>query len=264
MPKIVQNGAKFDKIARKRPHFCDFHKVCRSKRGSTMFVVLKSKKVIATLLVLIVLELCLMTYLCVSQFGAQKTSLIDFTVVIDAGHGGIDGGVVGVDGVKESTLNLAYAKELGAIFERSGFNVVYTRKTEGGLYGLPSKGFKLRDMKARKAIVDDAHPNLVISVHMNKFSASYRKGPQVFYQEGKQDGQTLANSLQRVFNDYTGNNHEAIAGDYYICREIDCPAVIVECGFLSNAEECAELQTDSHREQICGYIFSGVMLYLYN
>ena len=229
-----------------------------------MFVVLKSKNVIAVLLALVVVELCLMTYLCVNQFGARNTSLIDFTVVIDAGHGGIDGGVVGVDGVKESTLNLAYAKELGGVFERSGFNVVYTRKTEGGLYGLPSKGFKLRDMKARKAVIDDARPNLVISVHMNKFSQSYRQGPQVFYQEGKENGQVLAQSLQRVFNDYTGNSHEAIAGDYYMCREIDCPSVIVECGFLSNADECARLQTDAYREQICNYIFSGVMLYLYN
>ena len=214
-----------------------------------MFIVLKSKKVIAVLIVLVVLELCLMTYLCVTQFGARNTSLIDFTVVIDAGHGGIDGGVVGVDGVKESDLNLAYAKQLGDVFERSGFNVVYTRKSEGGLYGLPTKGFKLRDMKARKAVIDNARPNLVISVHMNKFSQSYRKGPQVFYQEGKQDGQTLAQSLQRVFNDYTGNTHEAIAGDYYVCREINCPSVIVECGFLSNAEECAQLQTASYREQ---------------
>ena len=229
-----------------------------------MFVVVKSKKVIIVLLILTVLELCLMGYLFISQFGAKKTSLIDFTVVIDAGHGGIDGGVVGADGVKESSLNLAYAKELGELFERSGFNVVYTRKTEGGLYGLPTKGFKLRDMQARKAIVDDARPNLVISVHMNKFSQSSRKGPQVFYQEGKSDGQSLAMSLQRVFNDYTGNNHEAIAGDYYICREIDCPSVIVECGFLSNADECAQLQTDAYREQICNYIFSGVMLYLYS
>lgn len=229
-----------------------------------MFVVLKSKKVIIVLLVLVLLELCLMAYLFINQFGAKNTSLIDFTVVIDAGHGGIDGGVVGADGVKESALNLAYAKELGAVFERSGFNVVYTRKSDGGLYGLPTKGFKLRDMKARKAVIDSARPNLVISVHMNKFSQTSRTGPQVFYQEGKNDGQVLAQSLQRVFNDYTGNNHEAIAGDYYICREIDCPSVIVECGFLSNADECAMLQTDAYREQICNYIFSGVMLYLYN
>ena len=213
---------------------------------------------------LIFVELGLTTYLLVDMFSSEKTTLIDFTVVIDAGHGGIDGGVVGVDGVKESDLNLAYAKTLGEIFDRSGFNVVYTRKSEGGLYGLATNGFKLRDMKKRKEIIDKARPNLLISVHMNKFSQSTRTGPQVFYQEGKADGLALAQSLQRVFNDFTGNSHEAIAGDFYVCRETSCPAVIVECGFLSNPEECAALQTDSYREQICSRIFNGVMLFLYS
>ena len=229
-----------------------------------MLIVWKSKRVIAVLLALILVELALTTFLLVDRFSSEKTTLIDFTIVIDAGHGGVDGGVVGVDGVKESSLNLAYAKELGQIFERSGFNVVYTRKTEGGLYGLATNGFKLRDMKKRKEIIDKARPNLLISVHMNKFSQSTRSGPQVFYQQGKDDGATLAESLQRVFNDYTGNAHQAIAGDYYICRETNCPAAIVECGFLSNAEECALLQTDEYREIICNQIFNGVMLYLYS
>ncbi|MCH5156840.1 MAG: N-acetylmuramoyl-L-alanine amidase [Clostridiales bacterium] len=229
-----------------------------------MFIVWKSNRVIALLLALIFAQLGLMAYLLVDTFSSEKTTLIDFTVVIDAGHGGIDGGVVGVDGVKESNLNLAYSKALGDIFERGGFNVVYTRKSEGGLYGLPTNGFKLRDMKKRKEIIDKARPNLLISVHMNKFSQSTRTGPQVFYQQGKQDGMTLAESLQRVFNDLTGNSHEAIAGDFYVCRETNCPAVIVECGFLSNPEECARLQTDDYRNQICSQIFNGVMLYLYS
>ena len=229
-----------------------------------MFIVWRSKRVIAVLLALIFVQLGLAAYLLAETFSLEKTTLIDFTVVIDAGHGGIDGGVVGVDGVKEATLNLAYSKQLGQIFERSGFNVVYTRKSEGGLYGLPTNGFKLRDMKKRKEIIDKARPNLLISVHMNKFSQSTRSGPQVFYQEGKEDGQKLAASLQRVFNDFTGNSHEAIAGDFYVCRESSCPAVIVECGFLSNPEECAMLQTDAYRETICNQIFNGVMLYLYN
>ena len=229
-----------------------------------MFIVWKSKRVIALLLALIIVQLGLMAYLIVDMFSFEKSALIDFTVVIDAGHGGIDGGVVGVDGVKESTLNLAYAKTLGELFDRSGFNVVYTRTSEGGLYGLATNGFKLRDMKKRKEIIDKARPNLLISVHMNKFSKSTRTGPQVFYQDGKDDGLTLAENLQRVFNDFTGNAHEAIAGDFYVCRETNCPSVIVECGFLSNPEECARLQTDAYRETICNQIFNGVMLYLYS
>lgn len=228
-----------------------------------MFIVIKRRRLVLVLLALIALQAVLTTVLCVKQFAQSDKSLIDFTVVIDAGHGGIDGGVVSKSGVKESSLNLAYSKTLGRIFENAGFNVVYTRTTEDGLYGLPTNGFKRRDMQARKAVADKAKPNLLISVHMNRFSAGYRSGPQVFYQQGKEDGRILAQSLQRVFNDSTGNSHSAIAGDYYICRELDCPAVIVECGFLSNDEEAELLQTEQHRDKICNLVFNGVMLYLY-
>lgn len=224
---------------------------------------IKQKKVFLALVVLILAELTLSALICVKQL-EKPASLIDFTVVIDAGHGGIDGGVVGLNGIKESTLNLAYSKALGKIFENGGFNVVYTRKTDNGLYGLPTKGFKSRDMKARKKIIEEARPNLVISVHMNRFSSASRKGPQVFFQKGKDDGRELAESLQKVFNDFTGVTREALQGDYYMCREIECPSVIVECGFLSNAEDAANLLTDHYREEICSKIFNGVMLYLYS
>lgn len=122
----------------------------------------------------------------------------------------------------------------------------------------------MRDMLKRKEVICDSQPNLVISVHMNKFSSSVRTGPQVFYQEGKSDGQQLAVSVQKVFNDFTGNSHEAIAGDYFVCRESPCAAVIVECGFLSNEDETRLLQTQDYREKICFEIFKGVMLYLYS
>lgn len=229
-----------------------------------MFVVWDSKKVVAVLLILIAVELVLAGILFVGKLPAQKATLIDFTVVLDAGHGGIDGGVVGADGVKESDLNLEYVKTLQEIFERAGFNVVLTRKTSGGLYGLPTKGFKSRDMQERKRIIDESHPNLMISIHMNKFSQSYRSGPQVFFQQGKTDGQTLADSLQKAFNEFTGKQRQALGGDYYVCRETNCPAVIVECGFLSNGEECAALQTKEYREQLCNIIFNGTMIYLYS
>lgn len=229
-----------------------------------MFIVLKRRRVVLILLILIAAQLSLTAVLCVKQFASNNSSLIDFTVVIDAGHGGVDGGVVSKSGVRESSLNLAYAKQLGDTFEQRGFNVTQTRRTEDGLYGLPTKGFKARDMKARKQIIDAARPNLVISVHMNKYPASYRTGPQVFYQSGREDGKLLAESIQRVFNDFTGNDHQAIAGDYYVCREVDCPSVIVECGFLSNDAEAELLCTDAYREELCGYVFRGVMLYLHN
>ena len=229
-----------------------------------MLIVLHRKRIMAVLAVLIILQLIFGVILCVSTFAKKDTALIDFTVVIDAGHGGIDGGVVASNGVKESDLNLQYSKELGKLFVQCGFNVVYTRTDSGGLYGLPNSGFKQRDMQKRKEIIIDARPNLVLSIHMNKFSQSTRSGPQVFFQEGYEDGQILAESLQKVFNNFTGNRHEAIDGDFFICRESPCTAVIVECGFLSNETDSAQLQTEQYRKLICQKIFDGVMLYLYS
>lgn len=229
-----------------------------------MLIVLHRKRIMAVLAVLIVLQVILGVFLCVDTFGKKDTALIDFTVVIDAGHGGIDGGVVAQNGVKESDLNLEYSKELGKLFVQCGFNVVYTRTDGNGLYGLPTNGFKQRDMKKRKEIIEKAKPNLVLSIHMNKFSSSVRSGPQVFFQEGYEQGQLLAESLQKVFNAFTGNKHEAIDGDFYICRESPCTAVIVECGFLSNENDSAQLQTEEYRKTICQKIFEGVMLYLYS
>lgn len=227
-----------------------------------MFAVVRHRRIVAALLLLVAAQLVLTVFLCARFFEGESTSLIDFTVVLDAGHGGVDGGVV-ANGVKESDLNLVYTKTLGEIFSRGGFNVVLTRSTHDGLYGVATSGFKQRDMQKRKQIILSSKPNLVISVHMNKFSQTTRSGPQVFFQQGVASGQQLAESLQTVFNNFTGNNHQAIGGDFFICRESPCTSVIVECGFLSNADEAARLQTDDYRDEICNRIFDGVMLYLY-
>lgn len=227
-----------------------------------MFVVIKRRSVSLALLVMIALQFALTAVLCADLF--EPTSLVDVTVVIDAGHGGVDGGVQSPGGVKESDLNLQYAKTLQKYFERAGFKVVQTRKTKEGLYGLATNGFKMRDMQKRKEIIAAANADFVVSLHMNKFSQSWRSGPQVFFQSQNDQGRALAEILQNVFNRFTGNNHQAIGGDFFICRESPCAAVIVECGFLSNAQETEKLQTESYREELCSKIFDGVMLFLYS
>jgi len=185
-------------------------------------------------------------------------------VAIDAGHGGIDGGVVGVGGSKESVLNLSYAKALGKAFEERGFGVVYTRKTDAGLYGIATKGFKQRDMAKRKQIIVQSNAKLVVSIHMNNYSDSSRSGPQVFFQKGSEQGQALACSIQNALNKFTGNSHQALSGDFYICRCADVPSVIVECGFVSNPTEEQLLLNDSYRDALVEEIFVGVMMFLYS
>lgn len=231
--------------------------------GVEMLFVLNSRKLFVVLALLCALQLTLTVYLYFSSSG-NVTSLLDYTVVIDAGHGGVDAGVTGVNGTKESHLNLVYSKQLGQLFSQCGFNVVYTRTDENGLYGLPTQGFKMRDMNKRMEIINESEADIVISVHMNKYSSDYRTGAQVFFQKGSEAGQLLANSIQQYVNRLNSRNLESIAGDYFITRESNCVGVIVECGFLSNASEEEKLNTPQHQQQLTNAIFCGVMMYLYS
>ena len=187
-----------------------------------------------------------------------------FTVVLDAGHGGLDPGVVGgTSKVKESEINLKIVRELEKLFADAGFRVVLTRKNEGGLYGLPTSGYKRRDMQKRREIIEEARPNAVISVHQNNFIADRtRRGGQCFFRPSDANGRALAESIQSSLNALGGYDFSALAGDYYMLNCSPYPSAIVECGFLSNAEDEAMLCDAESRAQIARAIFAGTLAFL--
>ena len=187
------------------------------------------------------------------------------TVVIDAGHGGIDGGVVGItSGVKESDINLDISRMLQDKFEEAGFNVVQTRPTEAGLYGAATAGYKRRDMKARAEIIQKSAPSVVVSVHQNFFSVHSRRGAQVFFRGSSEHSATLARMIQSSLNDMPecAKQSDALVGDYYILNCSDYPSVIVECGFLSNAEDEKLLLDNAYREKLVTAISAGAIAFL--
>ena len=187
------------------------------------------------------------------------------TIVIDAGHCGIDGGVVGRQtGVKESDLNLALSRTLQARFEEAGFLVVQTRPTEAGLYGAATQGYKRRDMQRRAEIIRESAPAAVISVHQNFFSLSSRRGAQVFYRLDLPSSKALALALQSALNgmEECVKKTSPVAGDYFILKCCDAPSAIVECGFLSNAEDEKLLLSESYREKLASAILEGALTYL--
>lgn len=187
------------------------------------------------------------------------------TIVIDAGHGGIDGGVVGtVTGTKESDINLSVSRLLQEKFEEAGFLVVQTRPTEAGLYGAATAGYKKRDMKKRAEIINRSSPALVISVHQNFFPVSSRRGAQVFFRESSPQSQTLACMIQSSLNDMAEcvKSSEPLRGDYYILNCSEYPSVIVECGFLSNPADEALLVTKEYQQKIVSAIAEGALSYL--
>ena len=185
-----------------------------------------------------------------------------YTIVIDAGHGGRDGGAVGVStDVTESELNLKYALKLKDLCEDYGFKVVLTRKDMNGLYSAFATNKKRSEMEKRREIIQNANADLVVSIHMNSFNSSSR-GAQVFYADGAESGMSLAQSVQNALHkqiEYAKVN--ASVGDYYILNCTDVPSILVECGFLSNAEEEKLLMDESYQGKFCYALLYGILNY---
>ena len=213
----------------------------------------------------IVLSIAVTAGVCLYALTQTAAGSTRLTIVIDAGHGGIDGGVVGrVTGTKESDINLSVSRLLQAEFEEAGFLVVQTRPTEAGLYGSATTGYKKRDMQKRSEIIHENAPAAVISVHQNFFPVSSRRGAQVFFRESNALSRTLACSIQTALNEMPECivRSEPLKGDYYVLNCSDYPSVIVECGFLSNAADEALLVTQAYQQRIAEVICQGTIAFL--
>ena len=182
--------------------------------------------------------------------GEQKQAV----VVIDPGHGGTDPGKVGIDGQLEKDINLAVAKKLKTYLEASDVKVVLTRDVDTGL-----------DMKKRCQLIEEAKPDLVISIHQNSYHEEAIRGGQVFYYKTSVRGKKLAESLQKRFDYVLGdsNKRQAKANDnYYLLLHVKEPIVIAECGFLSNREEAKKLETEEYQDRLAWTLHMGIMEYL--
>lgn len=228
-----------------------------------MFVIKRNQIVIAVALILTVITFVF----CISNLGVSSAGGKDnekIKIVLDAGHGGIDGGATGVKtGVKESDINLAVVKKLEKYLLSGGFRVVLTRSTDGGLYGTATLNRKKKDMQKRKSIIDSENPHLVVSVHMNTFGSSSRRGAQVFFGETNSKSRQLAESIQNSFNqmEESVKKTSALKGDYFLLNYIKSPCVIAECGFLSNPEDERLLTSEEYQDKIAYAIFKGIIEY---
>lgn len=228
-------------------------------------IVLKRRSI----LIVTVLAITALTMVfCLSALSKTAAGSLDASkvkIILDAGHGGIDGGVSGVNtGVKESDLNLAVVKNLEKYLTDAGMTVVLTRNSAAGLYGAATGNLKKRDMKKRKEIIEKENPAIVVSVHMNNYAQQSRRGAQVFYKEGDENGKSLADNIQQSFNamDSCVREYFALTGDYFMLNCSDVPSVIAECGFLSNPQDEALLITEEYQSEIAYAIFKGIVGYL--
>ena len=189
-------------------------------------------------------------------------------IVIDAGHGGVDGGATSCTGVLESQFNLEIALRLNDLMHLMGMNTQMIRTTDCSVYttGETIAQKKVSDLKERVKIVNNADNCVLISIHQNHFSASQYKGAQVFYAhtEGSKDlAQLMQNMIKSTIN--PDSNRQAKKADgIYLMQHIDCTGVLVECGFLSNPHEEYLLRSPAYQQKLCSIIACSVNTYLFD
>lgn len=186
-------------------------------------------------------------------------------IVLDAGHGGMDGGCVAYNGSLEKDINLSIELSLKAMLETFGYSVELTRSTDTsihdpGVVGLSKQ--KKSDMNNRLNMFNKYENAIAVSIHQNQFTDPKFSGAQMFYTKTNPLSETLAKTLQNSFRSkLQKNNNREIknAGkDLYLLYYSKCPSVMVECGFLSNKKEADLLLTDKYQKKVALTIFCGL------
>lgn len=187
-------------------------------------------------------------------------------VVIDPGHGGIDGGTSSASGVHESDINLDIAFKLRSIFEENGWKVVMTREEDIGLYSESGsiRSKKMQDLVNRKKIIEKTEPDYVFMIHLNSFPQSSCFGAQTFYPSKSEESKLLSAEVQKSLIEGidNGNHRKSKAkNDIYLLKNVKVPTVLVECGFLSNNKEAELLQSDDYQMKLAECIYAGLLNY---
>lgn len=208
----------------------------------------------------------------IAMWGSRATTAIaqnrpverKHTIVIDAGHGGIDGGATSCSGVLESKLNLDIALKLESVMQLLGFDTLMIRNTDTSIYteGNTIASQKVSDLKERVRIANNTPNALLVSIHQNTFPDGKYSGAQVFYagEESRLLAQTLQSNLNQTL--CCGSNRKSKkAQGVYLMQNIDCAGVLLECGFLTNPEEEAKLRDSEYQKKLCCVIASTISIF---
>ncbi len=211
------------------------------------------------------------TVLCTPKIVNTTASLKESTpvVIVDAGHGGIDGGAVAPDGTQEKDINLKIAKNLCNILTLSGIKVIPVRTEDISIHDESAKTIrqkKISDIHNRLALTEQTPNCILVSIHQNIYQSSSAKGTQVFYSRNAQNSAVLAKYIQNsVVSLLQPDNHrmtKEAGSDIYLLYQTKVPAVMVECGFLSNPADLSELKTEKYQSRIAFAVYSGITQYI--
>ena len=187
-------------------------------------------------------------------------------IIVDAGHGGIDGGATSCTGVLESQLNLEIALRLNDLLHFLGYDTRMIRTTDTSIYteGNTIASQKVSDLKERVRIVNETENAILVSIHQNTYPDGRYSGAQVFYADDE-NSRMLAQELQNAFKNTVnpGSNRKCKSSNgIYLMQHIDRTGILVECGFLSNAEEEAKLRSEDYQKQLVCVIGTSLSSWL--
>ena len=197
----------------------------------------------------------------------MATPVSSKTIIIDAGHGGEDGGAVSNNGVSEAEINLKIALKLQQLLEQSGSNVILTRSDNNAIYDVDKKTLREKknsDIRNRVKIGNGSSADIFVSIHLNKIPENQYYGWQTFFKDGNEDGKRLATCIQNNLNETMQKENKRTPlkiNNVYIIKHVEIPTVIVECGFLSNSEEEKQLQQEEYQTKLAWGIYNGIMEY---
>lgn len=233
-------------------------------------VFLRRKSLILCAAVIIILLLGAVSL--IANFAISPVNKLSETdsrvVVIDPGHGGIDGGT-NKGGIIEKEINLDIGKKIKALLEQKGYEVIMTREEDVSLEYLDNsvKGRHQRDLQARANIINNSNARLFLSIHVNcNLKKPATNGAIVFYNDKYGQNKSLAYCVQRALNDMETNKnrsiHNPVAAKYFILDKTNVPGILVETAFISNKEERREMEKDMFRQEIAEAIITGVEGYI--
>ena len=228
-----------------------------------------TKKIIFGIISLVIVIVSVIEVKTASEEVIKIMPITNKTIIVDAGHGGIDPGSMTDDqSVKEKDVNLKITKKVKELLEASGAMVILTRNDDTSLYteqvGKTIRQKYNENLKNRKKIIQESSADMFISIHLNKFQESKYYGAQTFYPAGKEDDKQLASYIQGELKrvvDKTNNRKIKSTNDIYLIKDNEIPSTLIECGFLSNDKEAKLLNDEEYQDQIAWAIYVGIQKY---
>ena len=218
--------------------------------------------------------LVIIVFLGIAQFGSDTVTTVHqqrpvartHCIVIDAGHGGIDGGATSCTGVLESHINLEIALRLENVFHLLGYDTVMIRRTDESIYtqGNTIASQKVSDLKERVRIVNETPGAILISIHQNTYADSRYRGAQVFYGKDDQSKEIAQSMQQNIITILNPDSHRKSkqAKGVYLMENITAPGILIECAFLTNPEEEALIRDVNYQMKLCAVISGTISSYL--